>query len=136
MAIGVENIDALFADIKPEHRPKSFDLAPGLSEYEVMRRVTALSLKNNVHVTPFIGGGLLRSLYPDGGASPDFPRGILHRVYAVSAGMRPGDLAGSLRVSIFDLRPHRYGGFQCFFVRRGYCSLRSHDDGDPYHRTA
>jgi glycine dehydrogenase subunit 1 len=55
--IGVENIDALFADIKPEHRPKSFDLPQGLSEYEVVRHVTALSLKNNVHVIPFIGGG-------------------------------------------------------------------------------
>jgi len=56
-AVGVSNIDALFADIKPEHKPKSFDLPKGLSEYEVMRHVTALSLKNNVHVVPFIGGG-------------------------------------------------------------------------------
>ena len=56
-SIGVESIDALFADIKPEHRPKSFDLPKGLSEYEVVRHVTALSLKNNVHVVPFIGGG-------------------------------------------------------------------------------
>lgn len=56
-AIGVKNIDALFADISPKHRPKSFDLPGGLSEYEVVRHVTALSLKNNVHVVPFIGGG-------------------------------------------------------------------------------
>lgn len=56
-AVGVKTIDALFADIKPEHRPKSFDLPQGLSEYEVMRHVTALSLKNNVQVVPFIGGG-------------------------------------------------------------------------------
>ena len=55
--IGVKNIDALFADIAPKYRPKSFDLATGLSEYEVVRHVTALSLKNNVHVVPFIGGG-------------------------------------------------------------------------------
>ncbi len=55
--IGVKNIDALFADIKPEHKPVSFDLPQGLSEYEVVRHVTALSLKNNVHVVPFIGGG-------------------------------------------------------------------------------
>ena len=55
--IGVENIDALFADIAPLHRPKSFNLPQGLSEYEVVRHVTALSLKNNVHVVPFIGGG-------------------------------------------------------------------------------
>jgi len=55
--IGVESIDALFADIAPEHRPKSFDLPQGLSEYEVVRHVTALSLKNNVQAVPFIGGG-------------------------------------------------------------------------------
>ena len=55
--IGVENIDAFFADIRREHRPKSFNLAAGLSEYEVVRYVTALSLKNNVHAVPFIGGG-------------------------------------------------------------------------------
>jgi glycine dehydrogenase subunit 1 len=55
--IGVENIDALFADIAPLHRPKSFNLPRGLSEYEVVRHVTALSLKNNVHAVPFIGGG-------------------------------------------------------------------------------
>ena len=56
-SIGAKSIDALFADIKPVHRPKSFDLPAGLSEYEVMRRVTDLSLKNNVALVPFIGGG-------------------------------------------------------------------------------
>ena len=55
--IGVKNIDALFADISLAHRPRSFDLPQGLSEYEAVRHVTALSLKNNVNVTPFIGGG-------------------------------------------------------------------------------
>lgn len=55
--MGLKSIDELFTDIKPQHRPKSFDLPEGLSEYDVMRRLTALSLKNNVHLTPFIGGG-------------------------------------------------------------------------------
>ncbi|MDE2010098.1 MAG: aminomethyl-transferring glycine dehydrogenase subunit GcvPA [Candidatus Omnitrophica bacterium] len=55
--IGVKSIDGLFAGIKPEHRPKSFDLGKGLSEQEVTARVKALSLKNNVQVIPFIGGG-------------------------------------------------------------------------------
>ncbi len=55
--IGVKSIDALFADIKPQHRPKSFDMPKGLSEYEVMRKLTDLSLKNNVRLVPFIGGG-------------------------------------------------------------------------------
>jgi glycine dehydrogenase subunit 1 len=55
--MGISSIDELFADIKPHHRPKSFDLPEGMSEYDVMRRMTALSLKNNVHLKPFIGGG-------------------------------------------------------------------------------
>ncbi|MBF0504720.1 MAG: aminomethyl-transferring glycine dehydrogenase subunit GcvPA [Candidatus Omnitrophica bacterium] len=55
--IGVENIDALFGDISSAYAPQSFDLPKGLSEYEVMRHLTELSLKNNVHVVPFIGGG-------------------------------------------------------------------------------
>ncbi len=55
--IGVKSIEGLFADIKPAHRPKSFNIPKGLSEYEVMRKVTDLSLKNNVALVPFIGGG-------------------------------------------------------------------------------
>jgi glycine dehydrogenase subunit 1 len=67
--IGVANIDALFADISPSHRPRSFDLPQGLSEYEVVRRITALSLKNNVHVIPFIGGGYYDHYIPTAVAS-------------------------------------------------------------------
>ena len=54
--IGVKTIDELFIDIKPHHRPKSFNLPTGLSEYEALRHLTQLSLKNNVQLTPFIGG--------------------------------------------------------------------------------
>ncbi len=61
---GVSSIDGLFADIKPEHRPKSFDLPSGLSEYEVVRKVTGLSLKNNVHLVPFLGGGFYDHYIP------------------------------------------------------------------------
>ena len=56
-SIGVKSMEDLFVDIRPEHRPKSFDLPQGLSEYEVMRKVTGLSLLNNVALVPFIGGG-------------------------------------------------------------------------------
>ncbi len=55
--IGVKSIDELFADIKPQHHPRSFNLPLGMSEYEVLRRLTGLSLRNNVYLTPFIGGG-------------------------------------------------------------------------------
>ena len=62
--MGVASIDELFADIKPQHRPKSFDLPEGLTEYDVMRRLTQLSLKNNVHLKPFIGGGFYDHYVP------------------------------------------------------------------------
>lgn len=55
--IGVADIDALFGEIAPGLSPRSFDLPRGLSELEVVHRLTALSLKNNVYVVPFIGGG-------------------------------------------------------------------------------
>ncbi len=55
--VGVKTLDDLFVDIKPSLRPKSFDLPQGLSEYEVVRRVTEMGLKNNIHLVPFIGGG-------------------------------------------------------------------------------
>ncbi|MBF0123143.1 MAG: aminomethyl-transferring glycine dehydrogenase subunit GcvPA [Candidatus Omnitrophica bacterium] len=55
--IGVKSVDDLFVDIKPQHAPKSFDLPVGLSEYEVMRKLTRLALKNSNELIPFIGGG-------------------------------------------------------------------------------
>jgi len=61
---GASSIDGLFVDIKPKHRPKSFDLPNGLSEYEVVRKVTGLSLKNNVHLVPFLGGGFYDHYIP------------------------------------------------------------------------
>lgn len=56
-AIGVKSIDALFADIKPEHAPKSFDLPSGSSEFEVMERLRLMAAKNAGALVPFIGGG-------------------------------------------------------------------------------
>ncbi len=61
---GVSSMDGLFVDIKPKHRPKSFDLPDGLSEYEVVREITGLSLKNNVHLVPFLGGGFYDHYIP------------------------------------------------------------------------
>ncbi len=55
--IGVQTIDDLFVDIKPGLRPKSFNLPPGLCEYEVVKHVSKLGLKNNIHLIPFVGGG-------------------------------------------------------------------------------
>lgn len=55
--VGVPSLDALFADIKPQHAPKSFNLPSGKSEFEVSEYLHKLSLKNRADVTLFIGGG-------------------------------------------------------------------------------
>ncbi|MBF0593824.1 MAG: aminomethyl-transferring glycine dehydrogenase subunit GcvPA [Candidatus Omnitrophica bacterium] len=55
--IGARSIDELFVDIQPRHAPKSFNLPEGLSEYEVVRKLNDLSLKNMIGPLPFIGGG-------------------------------------------------------------------------------
>lgn len=55
--IGVSDIDALFADIAPALRPKSFNLPDGLSEMEVMAHIERLAEKNVVDVVSFLGAG-------------------------------------------------------------------------------
>lgn len=55
-AIGADSIDQLFKDIRPQHQPKSFNLPEGVSEFEVVQKVTNQSLKN-ISAIPFIGGG-------------------------------------------------------------------------------
>ncbi len=56
-AIGLSCVDDLFRDILPQHTPRSFDLPAGLSEYEVIRKLNRLALKNSIELIPFIGGG-------------------------------------------------------------------------------
>jgi glycine dehydrogenase subunit 1 len=56
-AMGAASIDDLFCDIKPEHRPKSFHIPPGQSEFEVVQRLRRLAGRNAVDLCLFIGGG-------------------------------------------------------------------------------
>lgn len=56
-AIGVPKIDSLFNDIKPNQRPKSFDLPAGKSEMEVVDHIRRLAAKNRSDLILFIGGG-------------------------------------------------------------------------------
>lgn len=63
-AIGVTSIADLFADIKPELRPKSFDIPEGQSESDVMRRMKALAQKNAVNLVNFVGAGFYDHYIP------------------------------------------------------------------------
>jgi len=55
--IGVSSIDGLFSDIQASHKPQSFNLPEGQSEFEVVEHFKKLARKNTSHLTPFIGGG-------------------------------------------------------------------------------
>ncbi len=55
--IGVKSIDDLFADIKPQHYPQSFNLPDGRSEYDVLEHIKHLARKNSVDLVSFLGGG-------------------------------------------------------------------------------
>lgn len=55
--IGVKNIDALFADIKPHQRPASFNLPEGKTEFEVIKHVKNLADKNASNLVYFLGCG-------------------------------------------------------------------------------
>ena len=55
--IGVKSIDELFVDIQPRHRPRSFNIPKGKSEFEVTEHVFRLAAKNAAQLIPFIGAG-------------------------------------------------------------------------------
>jgi len=55
--IGVKSIDDLFKDIQSRHRPRSFHLPAGKSEFEVVQYLRHLAGKNAAGLILFIGGG-------------------------------------------------------------------------------
>lgn len=63
-AIGVSSIEDLFKDIKPELRPKSFNIPEGKSEFEVMQYFKKLSLKNASGLINFMGAGFYDHYIP------------------------------------------------------------------------
>ena len=62
--IGVGRIEDLFADIKPELRPKSFNIPEGKSEFEVLEHFKKLAAKNAVELTNFVGAGFYDHYIP------------------------------------------------------------------------
>lgn len=62
--IGVNSLDDLFSDIKPQHRAKSFDLPAGKSEFEVDAHLRKLAAKNRTDIALFIGGGFYDHYVP------------------------------------------------------------------------
>ncbi len=56
-AIGVDDVEALFASIPPSLRMQSWDIPAGMSEMGVRNHIAELASRNNVNHTSFLGGG-------------------------------------------------------------------------------
>lgn len=62
-AIGVGSIGDLFLPIPKEFKARSFDLPPGLSEFETMVRMEEIAAQNG-RIVPFVGGGYYDHIIP------------------------------------------------------------------------
>jgi glycine dehydrogenase subunit 1 len=63
-AIGVTGIDDLFAPIPAHLRATSFDLPPGMSEFEMLAKMQSLADANARNLVHFVGGGAYDHLIP------------------------------------------------------------------------
>ncbi len=63
-AIGVDDIEALFADIPPELRCDGLDVPAGLTEQEVRHKLAALADNNSTDLISFLGGGFYDHFIP------------------------------------------------------------------------
>ncbi len=62
--IGVSSIDELFKDIPQALRPKSFNIPPASSEFEVTQHLKKLAAKNATHLVNFVGAGFYDHFIP------------------------------------------------------------------------
>ncbi len=63
-AVGVSDIEDLFAAIPDDLAPAGFDLPPGMSEMEVRRTIEALAEKNAQGLVSFLGAGFYDHFIP------------------------------------------------------------------------
>ena len=62
--IGVARVDDLFAPIPDELRTATFNLPPGMSEFETLARMQTLAADNRRDLALFVGGGMYDHLIP------------------------------------------------------------------------
>lgn len=62
--IGVATVDELFAPIPAALRATTFNLPPGMSEFDTFNRMQAIAAENSQGMTNFIGGGFYDHIIP------------------------------------------------------------------------
>lgn len=63
-AIGVASVEELFAPIPAALRATTFNIPPGMSEFETFSRMQAIAGENGQGITNFIGGGFYDHIIP------------------------------------------------------------------------
>lgn len=63
-AIGVSSVEELFAPIPSDLRAKTFNIPPGMSEFETYARMQAIVADNSKAMLNFIGGGFYDHIIP------------------------------------------------------------------------
>jgi len=63
-AIGVASVEELFSAIPAELRAKTFNIPPGMSEFETFDRMKAIAGENSSEMLNFIGGGFYDHIIP------------------------------------------------------------------------
>jgi hypothetical protein len=118
-SIGLESMDELFADIPREVKlDQLLNLAPGLGEIELRQYMQTLAGRNlNVDQYPcFLGAGAYDHFVPAVCGPDPAAFGVLYFLHALSAGNKPGNFTGHIRISNPDLSVNRHGSLQCLHV--------------------
>ena len=63
-AIGVASVEELFAPIPAELRAKTFNIPPGLSEFETYDKMKSIAAENSGGMLAFVGGGFYDHIIP------------------------------------------------------------------------
>ena len=136
--IGVPDIEALFADIPADKRIQGLlDMPRAKSEMAVERVMTTIARRSLAagSVAVLSRRRRLQTPHPGDRRPPDPAFRIPDQLHPLSAGNRPGDASGVVRVPDPGRRPHRHGGRQRLDVRRFDRVRRSDVDGPPAHAT-
>ena len=132
--IGVPDIEALFADIPADKRIQGLlDMPLAKSEMAVERAMTTIAGRSLAAGSApfFLGAGAYRRHIPATRRSSHPAFRIPDQLHPLSAGNRPGDASGPVRVPDPGRRAHRHGGRQRLDVRRLDRLRRGDADGPP-----
>ncbi len=127
--IGAPSIEALFDEIPAALKAQPLDGVPPGALRNGCRAPRHRTRRGRRPLAQLHRRGRLRAPYPRTGLGHRYPRRVLFRIYALSGGGEPGDLAADLRVPVDDLRSHRHGSRQRLAVRRCVLARRGLPDG-------